>query len=75
MQMDLLEEAMESGEGSAPEGALGELDESADGAGMAWVAPAVALGAVAIGGAWFLNRRRNPDDDEPVADKESTIDA
>ncbi len=65
MQLDMIEEAMEDGEGSAPEGAFGETD-SDEGAGLGWVAPVVALLAAAVAGGWLFSRRRS---DEPTADQ------
>ncbi len=62
MQLDMIEEAMESGEGSAPEGAFGDT-ESADDSSLGWVAPAVALVAAVMAGGWLLARRRSG---EPV---------
>lgn len=83
IQMEMIEEAIEEGVGSAPEGAFDETsegesaaddagsdvtdaddtgtDETAtdDGGSLGWVAPAVAVVAVALGAGWVLARRRN----------------
>ncbi len=67
IQLDMIEDAMESGEGSAPEGALDELDAE-DGSSLGWVAPVVALAAAAIGGGWLMTRRRGGDDQPVEAD-------
>jgi hypothetical protein len=63
IQMDMIEDAIESGEATAAEAApdaqaLGE-NESEDGGSLGWVAPAVALVAATLGAAWFLARRRS----------------
>ena len=64
IQMDMIEEAMESGEGSAPEGALGDGtgdgSDSADGGSLGWVAPVVALAAVAVGAGWVRGPPASP---------------
>ena len=72
MEMDLIEEAIDEGIGSAPEGALGESSTDEEGAlvesptdedgSLGWVAPAAAAVAVALGGGWILMRRRGHDD-------------
>lgn len=65
IQMDMIEEAIESGEATAAEETLGEEAQgeadSEDGGSLGWVAPAVALVAAALGVGWFLARRRSVD--------------
>ncbi len=68
IQMEMIEDAMEEGVGSAPEGALddsrsegeaaAEETSSDDGGSLGWVAPAVAAVAAALGAGWVLARRR-----------------
>lgn len=72
IEMEMIEEAIEEGVGSAPEGALEEstpeestteeaLDETTSGSdgSLGWVAPAAAGLAVVLGAAWVLIRRRH----------------
>ncbi len=73
IQMDMIEDAIESGEATAVEGASAEEavddqavddqaageNESEEGGSLGWVAPAVALVAAALGAGWFLARRRS----------------
>jgi hypothetical protein len=63
IQMDMIEDAIDSGEATAADmvtdtEALGD-DESGDGGSLGWVAPVVALVAAVIGAAWLLARRRS----------------
>lgn len=66
VQLDMIEDAMDSGEGSAPEGAFDEIDEP-EGGSLGWVAPAVAVVAALAGGAWFLGRRRTDETSDDLA--------
>ncbi len=66
IEMEMIEEAIDEGVGSAPEGALDEGDsedaagaaDTDDGGSLGWVAPTAAAVAVALGAAWILARRR-----------------
>ena len=66
IEMEMIEEAIDEGIGSAPEealedstpeAALGESTSDQDGS-LGWVAPVAAVVAVAAGAAWVLARRR-----------------
>lgn len=75
IEMEMIEEAIEEGVGSAPEEAFEEstpeeaLDDAETGSdgSLGWVAPAAAALAVTLGAAWVLIRRRQ--DATPEAER------